>query len=131
MRQVTEATWGGRPEIICSCLSQPAAVSVPSIAPEALRPPTVTVCLLSIVLFCIMGWFSWSSETAQDKPEPPLRQNRKQCWESRDAYFACLDAKGVVKPGDEGTACADVKKPYEKNCAKSWVRSHCLLAVWH
>lgn len=65
-----------------------------------------------------MGWFSSSKPF---ESEPALRQNRKMCWDSRDAYFACLDEGGVVKPGDEGNACASTKKAYEKDCAKSWV----------
>ena len=80
----------------------------------------------TFILGLDMGWFFWSSGDKNTEPKPPDRQDRRKCWESRDAYFACLDAKGVVKPGDEGTACADVKKPYEKNCAKSWVRSRAL-----
>ncbi|KAI0692473.1 cytochrome oxidase c subunit VIb-domain-containing protein [Cerioporus squamosus] len=64
-----------------------------------------------------MGWFGGKPET----PDPTSRADRQKCWESRDAYFACLDGANVVKPGDEGTACADVRKTYEKNCAKSWI----------
>lgn len=44
------------------------------------------------------------------------------CWDNRDAYFKCLDSAGVLKPGDEGGACASEKVAYEKNCVKSWVR---------
>ena len=67
-----------------------------------------------------MGWFggSKSSET----PDPTSRKDRQKCWESRDAYFACLDGANVVKPGDESNACAEAKGTYERNCAKSWVR---------
>ncbi|KAI0076000.1 hypothetical protein K474DRAFT_1598850 [Panus rudis PR-1116 ss-1] len=65
-----------------------------------------------------MGWFS--SKKA-DEQEEDLRQNRKKCWDSRDAYFACLDKAGVVKPGDEGKACDAPKSGYEQNCAKSWI----------
>ncbi|KAI0806026.1 cytochrome oxidase c subunit VIb-domain-containing protein [Irpex lacteus] len=65
-----------------------------------------------------MGWFS-SSKT--ETPDPVSRQDRQKCWDSRDAYFACLDGAGVVKAGDEGSACAGPKAQYEKNCAKSWV----------
>ncbi|EJD06549.1 uncharacterized protein FOMMEDRAFT_17068, partial [Fomitiporia mediterranea MF3/22] len=42
-------------------------------------------------------------------------------WEARDAYFACLGAAGIVKPGDEGKACATQLKAYEGACAKSWI----------
>ncbi|KAF8071533.1 cytochrome oxidase c subunit VIb-domain-containing protein [Lyophyllum atratum] len=66
-----------------------------------------------------MGWLLASS-----KPEEPAtlsRQERQKCWESRDAYFSCLDRVGVVKPGQEGNACASEHEKYEENCAKSWM----------
>ncbi|KAF8840927.1 hypothetical protein BDN67DRAFT_967850 [Paxillus ammoniavirescens] len=64
-----------------------------------------------------MGWFSSS------KPEVSVvtRQDRKQCWESRDLYFQCLDRGGVLEAGKEGTVCAKEKSKYEENCAKSWI----------
>ncbi|PIL32384.1 hypothetical protein GSI_05630 [Ganoderma sinense ZZ0214-1] len=65
-----------------------------------------------------MGWFGTKRSEA---PDATSRQDRQKCWESRDAYFTCLDAAKVVKPGDEGTTCADTKGPYERNCAKSWI----------
>lgn len=66
-----------------------------------------------------MGLFG-SSKTAE-KPDPVSRTNRQKCWDSRDIYFTCLDGAGIVKPGDEGIACATSKASYEQNCAKSWV----------
>ncbi|PSS34011.1 hypothetical protein PHLCEN_2v1915 [Hermanssonia centrifuga] len=66
-----------------------------------------------------MGWFS--SQNAPETPDPALRQDRQKCWDNRDAYFACLDAAGIVKPGDEDNACAASKVAYEGNCAKSWI----------
>jgi len=83
-------------------------------------------CLLQVCLQCltcatsasIMGWFSGSTDK---QPEIPSRQDRQKCWETRDAYFSCLDRTGVVKAGEEGTACSSELKKYEKNCAKSWV----------
>jgi cytochrome c oxidase assembly factor 6 len=68
-------------------------------------------------------WFTWSS-SSKSMGDPPARQDRQKCWDSRDAYYACLDASNVLKPGEEGTACSRQLKEYEKNCAKSWV---CLL----
>ncbi|EIW83726.1 hypothetical protein CONPUDRAFT_26432, partial [Coniophora puteana RWD-64-598 SS2] len=65
-----------------------------------------------------MGWFSSS------KPEPngaASREDRQKCWEDRDAYFECLDTAGVLKAGDEGSACAKQKSAYEGSCARSWV----------
>ncbi|KAG9316135.1 hypothetical protein JVU11DRAFT_3812 [Chiua virens] len=63
-----------------------------------------------------MGWFSTS------KPEVAAasREDRKQCWESRDVYFACLDCVGVLEAGKEGNACSKEKSRYEASCAKSW-----------
>ncbi|KAF9230252.1 cytochrome oxidase c subunit VIb-domain-containing protein [Melanogaster broomeanus] len=64
-----------------------------------------------------MGWFSSS------KPEVSAvtRQDRKQCWESRDLYFECLDRVAVLEAGKEGSACAKENSRYEENCAKSWI----------
>ncbi|KAI0701212.1 cytochrome oxidase c subunit VIb-domain-containing protein [Cytidiella melzeri] len=66
-----------------------------------------------------MGWFSRDKQA--EAPDPLSRQDRQRCWDSRDAYFTCLDGAGVVKAGDEGAACAGPKARYEKSCAKSWV----------
>jgi cytochrome c oxidase assembly factor 6 len=65
-----------------------------------------------------MGWFSSSK---QEEPDAITRSGRQHCWDSRDAYFACLDGANVLKAGDEGGACAKESGEYEKNCAKSWV----------
>ncbi|KIJ92230.1 hypothetical protein K443DRAFT_13752 [Laccaria amethystina LaAM-08-1] len=66
-----------------------------------------------------MGWFSSSSKT--EEPGAPSREDRKKCWETRDAYFTCLNSVGVVKAGGEGNACGKEKKRYEDSCAKSWI----------
>lgn len=51
-----------------------------------------------------------------------LREERQHCWEARGAYYACLDAAGVVTPGKEGPKqCTIENKAFVKNCAKSWV----------
>ncbi|KAF8224331.1 hypothetical protein L208DRAFT_1410507 [Tricholoma matsutake] len=65
-----------------------------------------------------MGWFSGSSNK---ESAVPLRQDRQKCWDTRDAYFSCLDRVGVVKAGEEGEACSVELRQYEKNCAKSWM----------
>lgn len=75
----------------------------------------------TFILGLDMGWFFWSSGDKNTEPKPPDRQDRRKCWESRDAYFACLDAAGFVKPGDEGKSCSAELKKYEGSCAKSWV----------
>ncbi|TEB23273.1 hypothetical protein FA13DRAFT_1600148, partial [Coprinellus micaceus] len=67
-----------------------------------------------------MGWFS-SSPKQEENAGTTTRQNRKQCWDARDAYFACLDQRGVIKAGEEGSACAALKDKYEGQCAKSWI----------
>ncbi|KAH6871467.1 cytochrome oxidase c subunit VIb-domain-containing protein [Coprinopsis sp. MPI-PUGE-AT-0042] len=66
-----------------------------------------------------MGWFS-SSKPAEEEGTT-TRQNRKQCWDARDAYFSCLDRQRIVKAGEEGAACAAENKAYAENCAHSWI----------
>ncbi|KAJ6578068.1 cytochrome oxidase c subunit VIb-domain-containing protein [Mycena capillaripes] len=69
-----------------------------------------------------MGWWPFGSSESSADPSPPTRQERQKCWESRDAYFACLDGVGVVKPGTEGNgACSAENRVYEKTCAQSWI----------
>lgn len=51
----------------------------------------------------------------------PSRSERAACWEARDAYFQCLDIKGVLAPGDEGRACLSDRRKFEKDCVRSWV----------
>jgi hypothetical protein len=65
-----------------------------------------------------MGWFGSGKA---EKPNASPREDRSKCWEARDAYFACLDAAEVVVAGTEGSKCAEQRKFYEQNCAKSWV----------
>ncbi|KZT73580.1 hypothetical protein DAEQUDRAFT_721644 [Daedalea quercina L-15889] len=66
-----------------------------------------------------MGWFS--NTKTPEKPDPASRNDRQKCWDSRDAYFTCLDGANVVKPGDESSVCDGPKAAYERNCAKSWI----------
>ncbi|KAI0951546.1 hypothetical protein AcW1_008566 [Taiwanofungus camphoratus] len=66
-----------------------------------------------------MGWFGGSKQP--EKPDPASRTNRQRCWDSRDAYFACLDSVKVIKPGEEGDVCTTPKASYEQNCARSWI----------
>jgi hypothetical protein len=69
------------------------------------------------------------------------RVAREQCWEKRDAYFACLDShgtnqtllvdkpsmnifKGILHVEDEAKIpekCRDVHKLYIDSCLPSWV----------
>lgn len=73
------------------------------------------------------GSSSASSSTPPPASEPtvaPTREQRKHCWESRDAYFACLDKGNVMvaggtEPGEAG--CKAERKGYEVHCGKSWV----------
>ncbi|KAF9525774.1 cytochrome oxidase c subunit VIb-domain-containing protein [Crepidotus variabilis] len=67
-----------------------------------------------------MGWFS-SNKNEKTEPTAPNRENRQKCWETRDAYFECLDKAGVVKAGQEGSICRGEKQEYEGSCAKSWI----------
>ncbi|KAJ7146774.1 cytochrome oxidase c subunit VIb-domain-containing protein [Mycena epipterygia] len=69
-----------------------------------------------------MGWWPFgNSASTQEDPTPPTRQERQKCWESRDAYFACLDGVGVIRAGTEGKACSAENRAYQKTCAQSWI----------
>jgi hypothetical protein len=63
-----------------------------------------------------------SQSTANMAPETSVtRKDRTKCWESRDAYFACLDAQGILYAGKEKGVCTSENARYHENCAKSWV----------
>ncbi|KAF2857799.1 hypothetical protein K470DRAFT_222638 [Piedraia hortae CBS 480.64] len=63
-----------------------------------------------------MAWLSSSPQ----KEEAPDRGARASCWAGRDAYFACLDAKGVVD-GAKSKECPKELEVFEKACLASWV----------
>ncbi|KAL1718170.1 cytochrome oxidase c subunit VIb-domain-containing protein [Schizophyllum commune] len=63
----------------------------------------------------------FSSSKEEAKPAAQSRGDRQKCWDTRDAYFACLDKVKVVKAGDEGEQCKAENAAYEKNCARSWI----------
>lgn len=79
-----------------------------------------------------MGWFS---STPAEQPQEasslegtykPLKRNeRKACWEARDAYFGCLDKHQIldaVKDEDAAKSkCPRENDLFEKDCATSWV----------
>ena len=81
-----------------------------------------------------MGWFG-SSSAEQKKPEeatsldgtytPMKRNERKACWDARDAYFKCLDKNNILDAVKEGDAalknCPTENAKYEQDCATSWV----------
>ncbi|KAF2864641.1 cytochrome oxidase c subunit VIb-domain-containing protein [Massariosphaeria phaeospora] len=82
-----------------------------------------------------MGWLSWGSsddsgpkKTSGGAFEAPTRTTRAKCYESRDAFFECLDRNNILdsihtKGGRAASAklCGDLDKDFEKNCAHSWV----------
>jgi cytochrome c oxidase assembly factor 6 len=71
-----------------------------------------------------MGFFSKSEK----EYEPPSRNKREQCWESRDLYFACLDKNNIENPLDPAKAklsdkfCGAEDKQFQKDCVASWVK---------
>lgn len=74
-----------------------------------------------------MGWFG--KQKAMDDPsKPPMRSSRKQCWESRDLFFGCLDKINVINPLDPKhekdikTSCSAEESKFEEDCATSWIK---------
>jgi cytochrome c oxidase assembly factor 6 len=88
-----------------------------------------------------MGWFGSSEEQGVKKTsggafENPGRANRQKCYESRDAFFECLDRNNILdsintKKGQAAakTACSAEDVVFEKNCAHSWVSAVLIWAV--
>jgi cytochrome c oxidase assembly factor 6 len=82
-----------------------------------------------------MGWFSSPSDDAGPKKTAdgafvaPTKSTRQKCYESRDAFFECLDRNNILdsvnsKKGRDAAAkaCGPADQAFEKNCAHSWVR---------
>lgn len=71
-----------------------------------------------------MGWFTKDS----DDKIPNTRTQRKQCWDSRDEFFTCLDKAGIVNALDSRHSkdvsknCGKEEQAFEENCANSWVK---------
>lgn len=64
--------------------------------------------------------------------EPKTRQEkRQQCYDARDAFYACLDgvkaANAKSSDGKAATsakvACAALASEYKANCMRSWVHT--------
>lgn len=55
----------------------------------------------------------------------PTRAERQRCWDSRDVFYACLDAHGIVDAiKDEKKVASVCKKEharFESDCAAQWV----------
>lgn len=55
----------------------------------------------------------------------PTRTERKKCWESRDAYFACLDRNNILDAVKDDKAaaknCGGESAVFERDCASEWV----------
>lgn len=73
----------------------------------------------------------WKSSTDKRADEvrsgavAPSRTERKKCWESRDAYFACLDRNNILDAlkDDKPAAkqCGGESALFERDCATEWV----------
>ncbi|SCV05061.1 LANO_0G17612g1_1 [Lachancea nothofagi CBS 11611] len=74
-----------------------------------------------------MGWFN-KTKPMDDQSKPPLRSSRKQCWESRDGFFQCLDKISVVNALESKhedaiqKSCKTEEGKFEEDCATSWIK---------
>ncbi|WVQ85489.1 hypothetical protein IAT38_007654 [Cryptococcus sp. DSM 104549] len=82
-----------------------------------------------------MFGFGGSSSSSSSDPEierpAPSREERRQCWASRDLYFSCLDKNNVLQAGNEvtrdakgkavGGVCVVEREGYEKHCGQAWI----------
>lgn len=46
----------------------------------------------------------------------PKQEERKKCWDSKDAYWQCL-----TDNNDDASKCAKERQEYEGSCIKQWV----------
>ncbi|KAL1602858.1 hypothetical protein SLS60_006281 [Paraconiothyrium brasiliense] len=67
-------------------------------------------------------------KTADGAFVAPTKTTRQKCYESRDAFFECLDRNNILdsvntKKGRDAAAksCGPADQAFEKNCAHSWV----------
>lgn len=76
-----------------------------------------------------MGLFS-SNNSAEEPTvqHPPKRGKRKECWDSRDKFFACLTANNIdnlldAKVQDKvQSQCGDLRRDFEGKCVELWVK---------
>ncbi|AET37721.1 Coa6p Ecym_1497 [Eremothecium cymbalariae DBVPG len=74
-----------------------------------------------------MGWFT-NRKPIDDQTKPLSKASRKQCWDSRDSFFACLDKIGVENALDPENAaqiqthCAKQESTFNNDCATSWIK---------
>lgn len=51
---------------------------------------------------------------------PPVKFSRKDCWEAKDAYFACLDRYEAKEQFVPRTTCEEERHKFEDQCLPSW-----------
>ncbi|EDO14445.1 hypothetical protein Kpol_224p3 [Vanderwaltozyma polyspora DSM 70294] len=74
-----------------------------------------------------MGLLNWFSGNGDDDAPVANRQQREQCWESRDLFFKCLDNVDIIDANDKKNKdiikknCNIEESNFEKDCAKSWI----------
>jgi len=47
----------------------------------------------------------------------PNKSERQACWDGRDAYWNCLEAKDEDK-----SKCQEERKLFEGNCSNTWIK---------
>lgn len=89
-----------------------------------------------------MGWFTSNPSPSPATPKPtadgafvaPDRSARDRCYETRDAFFACLDRANIVdsiKEADRAEQeCGGLEKGMGRECAASWVRLWSGFQAW-
>lgn len=61
--------------------------------------------------------------TTESDPKVIHTSERKLCWDSRDALFACLDQNNIIDASskDAKQKCGEQYKPFTENCINIWV----------
>lgn len=67
----------------------------------------------------------WFTSSAQD---PPDKNKRKVCWESRDKFFECLTSNNIdnsLDPKQKDNVeknCGKLRQEFQNNCVASWYK---------
>lgn len=69
-----------------------------------------------------MAWWKGNS-TDKTSDDMLNKQSRVQCWNTRDAYYNCLNGNNIYTFPDSNDKyiCNEQKIEYNKSCARTWI----------
>lgn len=65
------------------------------------------------------------ANSVRDGKVAPVKTERQRCYDARDAFYACLDANGILDAEKDATlvqkTCRDVHTRFQQDCPAVWV----------